>query len=113
MGLRTRTGFSKIIRMLMSPLIFMYYVVNADVTIQSDASEKLKYRLSKELSTNWKETLAIRLACQKFHSCIFGKKLTIQTDHKSNQINLQKKSLRSAPRRLQGIIFFQYCLQVV
>lgn len=46
------------------------------------------------------ECLAIVFACRKFDQYIYGKKTVVETDHKSLEI-IAKKSLLSAPRRLQ------------
>ena len=50
-----------------------------------------------------KETLAIVFGCVKFHQYIFGKIITVQTDHKTLE-SIMKKSLYLAPVRLQKML---------
>ena len=47
-----------------------------------------------------KELPAITFACRKFHDYIYGKEITIETDHQP-LITIMKKPLHSAPMRLQ------------
>ena len=47
-----------------------------------------------------KELLAITFACRKFRDYIYGKEITIETDHEP-LITIMKKPLHSAPMRLQ------------
>lgn len=50
-----------------------------------------------------KEALALRFACEKFHPYIYGKQLTMETDHKPLE-SIFKKSLDKAPPRLKRLI---------
>lgn len=50
-----------------------------------------------------KELLAAVFACRKFHDFIYGRKVTIETDHKP-LITIVKKPLHSAPARLQRML---------
>lgn len=51
-----------------------------------------------------KEATAIRFACKKFHEYIYGKQVTIESDHKPLE-TIFKKPITSAPPRLQRILF--------
>ena len=50
-----------------------------------------------------KEALAILYGCQHFEQYIYGRRITVQTDHKPLE-TIFKKSLQKAPKRLQGIM---------
>ena len=50
-----------------------------------------------------KETLAILFALEKFHTYVYGCRVTVQTDHKP-LISIFKKTLTNAPRRLQRML---------
>ena len=50
-----------------------------------------------------KEMAAIVHACKKFHCYIFGKEVTVYTDHKPLE-QIFKKQLLSAPMRLQRML---------
>ena len=51
-----------------------------------------------------KETTAIVFACERFDHCLCGQEhITVQSDHKPLEI-LFKKSLLSAPKRLQRML---------
>ena len=50
--------------------------------------------------------LAIFFACRKFDQYIYGKKTVVENDHKPLEV-IAKKSLLSAPRRLQPIAKIQ------
>ena len=49
------------------------------------------------------ECLAIVFACQKFDQYIYGKPVRVETDHKPLEV-IAKKSILSAPRRLQRML---------
>lgn len=51
-----------------------------------------------------KEAMAIRFGCNKFHEYIYGKDLSIDTDHKPLE-TIFKKPISDAPLRLQGILW--------
>ena len=46
------------------------------------------------------EMLAVVVACEKFHFYIFGKKFTVESDHKPLEM-IHLKNLTAAPLRLQ------------
>ena len=50
-----------------------------------------------------KELLAAVFACKKFHDFIYGRQVTIETDHKP-LISIVKKPLHAAPARLQRML---------
>lgn len=125
-------SFDKIKQILTSTPVLSFYDVNGDVTLQVDASSvavgavlmqngKPVAYASKALSPTQmkypqieKEATAIRFACKKFHSYVYGKKLTIQTDHRPLE-SIFKKDLNAAPPRLQRIMFdvLQYAPKVI
>ena len=49
-----------------------------------------------------KETLAISFGCARFHQYIFGKPVTVESDHKPLE-SIFRKSLHKAPPRLQSL----------
>ena len=50
-----------------------------------------------------KELLAVQFSLEHFHQFIYGKKVTIESDHKPLEA-IVKKLLASAPPRLQRIL---------
>ena len=50
-----------------------------------------------------REMLAVVVACEKFHSYIFGKKFTAESDHKPVEM-IHLKNLTAAPPRLQRML---------
>ena len=61
-----------------------------------------------------KELLAAVFACRKFHDFVYGRQVTIETDHKP-LISIVKKPLNAAPARLQRMLLQlqKYNLQFV
>lgn len=61
-----------------------------------------------------KEALAISFGCEKFHQYIFGRSVTVESDHKPLQ-SIFKKSLHQAPARLQRLLLSlqKYDLNVI
>ncbi|XP_075157939.1 uncharacterized protein LOC142231205 [Haematobia irritans] len=117
------SAFKKLKDAFSSTPLLRYYDPNLDVKLQVDAS---KYSVGAALLQNdqpvayaskaltkaqqnyaqiEKEATAIRFACEKFHEYIYGKKLTIETDHKPLE-TIFKKPLYSAPQRLQSILLY-------
>lgn len=112
---------SKLKQVLSSPPVLKFYNVNDDVTLQVDASsyalgaallqrnQPVAYASRSLTKTECrypqieKEALAIRYGCTKFHQYIYGKKLTIETDHKPLE-SICKKPIGNAPPRLQRIL---------
>ena len=103
---------------LTSPSTRQYYDVKKPVVLTCDASqsgigaallqnEKPVAYASRALTETErryaqieKELLAITFACRKFRDYIYGKQVTIETDHEP-LITIMKKPLHSAPMRLQ------------
>lgn len=99
-----------------------YYDVNGKLTLSVDASSKalgavllqegkpLAYASAtlNPAQMNYpqieKEALAIRYGCKKFHSYIYGRPLTIETDHRPLE-TISKKPLGRVPPRLQRLLF--------
>ena len=50
-----------------------------------------------------KELLAVVFACEKFHHYIYGRPITVESDHKPLE-TIMKKPLQSAPLRLQKML---------
>jgi RNase H-like domain found in reverse transcriptase/Reverse transcriptase (RNA-dependent DNA polymerase)/Integrase zinc binding domain/Integrase core domain len=119
-------------RLLMSAPVLKWYDPNDDVTLSVDASSQsigvtllqsgqpVAY-ISKALTPTQqrypqieKEATAIRFGCQRLHELVYGKKLTIETDHKPLE-SIFKKHLHAAPPRLQRIMFdvMQYDPKIV
>lgn len=105
---------------MISPPVLAFYDVNLPITLSVDASSKALGAVlmqkgkpvayaSKALTpaeTNYpqieKEAAAIRFGCRKFHQYVYGKELTVETDHKPLE-SIFKKSLDRAPPRLRQI----------
>lgn len=114
-------AFQEIKRTLSSAPVLRYYNVKDDVMLQADASsyalgaallqssQPVAYasRSLTKAELNYpqieKEALAIRFACLKFHQYVYGKRLTVETDHKPLE-TIFKKPISSAPPRLQRIL---------
>ena len=62
----------------------------------TDCTEKRYAQIEKEL-------LAIVYACERFHQCIYGRTVQVETDHKPLE-SIFKKSLHQSPLRLQRMI---------
>ena len=109
-----------------------YYDVSKPVTIQADASQAglgpcllqedhpvayascAMISAEKNYAQLEKELLAICFACQKFHQYIYGKQVTVQTDHKPLEIILKKSIAKASPRVQCMMLKLQrYTLNVV
>lgn len=115
-----KRDFVKLKEMLTKAPVLKYYDVNKDVVVSVDASSQglgavlLQDNLpvayaSKALTSSqkmWaqieKELLAIVHGCQKFHQYVYGKTITVETDHKPLE-NIFKKPLNDTPLRLQRL----------
>lgn len=113
-------AFVEIKRLMMSPPVLSFYDVREPVTLSVDASSKALGAVllqrgkpvayaSKALTTSEmnypqidKEPAAIRFGCRKFHQYIYGKELTVETDHKPLE-SIFKKPMDRAPPRLRRI----------
>ncbi|KAL5489015.1 hypothetical protein EMCRGX_G018055 [Ephydatia muelleri] len=127
-----QTAFSNIKDQISSDQLLAFYDVKKPVVIQCDAStEGLGATLlqegrpmasaSRSLTKSEKnyvaielECLAIVFACRKFDHYIYGKRTKVETDHKPLEV-ITKKSLLSAPRRLQRMLLAlqRYDLDVI
>ena len=106
---------------LISPPLLQYYDVNKPIVVTCDSSKAglgtallqeerpVAYasRALTECEQNYaqieKELLAVTFACKKFHDYIYGKDVLVETDHQP-LINIYKKPLSSAPKRLQRML---------
>ena len=88
-------AFNDLKRLLTEPGTLRYYNVTKHVTLQVDASQRgLGAALSQDqgiksdernaatLRPDEKELLAVVFGCKHFHQYIYGKKVTIESDHK-------------------------------
>jgi transposase InsO family protein len=114
-------AFKKIKELCASASTLAYYDVNEPTVIQCDASsfgigaalcqEKgvIAYtsRALNSTEQNYsqiqKELKAIEHACRKFHTYIYGKQVTIETDHQPLEA-IFKKPIHVAPKRLQPML---------
>lgn len=115
-------AFEQIRQLVTSHPVLKYYDMNAEVTLQCDASEKglgatllqngqpvaFASRTLSQVEQRYaqieKECLAIVFGCSKFSQYITRRgKITVETDHKPLQ-PIFKKSLLAAPSRLQRML---------
>uniref|UniRef100_A0A1Y1K3D2 RNA-directed DNA polymerase n=1 Tax=Photinus pyralis TaxID=7054 RepID=A0A1Y1K3D2_PHOPY len=107
-------AFEKIKSLLVKPPVLRYYDVTKAVTLSVDASSKslgavlmqedqpIAYGTSALTPTQQnyplieKEALAVKYACKKFHEYVYGKELTIETDHKPLE-SIFRKPIQNAP----------------
>ncbi|RXN31866.1 Retrovirus-related Pol poly from transposon [Labeo rohita] len=109
-------------RMITDTPVLKYYDIDKPVTIQSDASKNglgccllqqgqpvaFASRALTHTEQNYaqieKECLSIVFACHRFHHYLYGREsITAETDHKP-LVTICKKSLLSAPKRLQSMM---------
>ena len=101
--------------------VLQYYDVTKEVTLQCDASQSgvgaallqeghpvaFTSRALTSTERNYaqieKELLAIVHACDRFDQYVFGREITVETDHKPLEVIL-KKPLLAAAKRLQRMI---------
>lgn len=101
--------------------VLRYYNPEEELTLQCDASEtglgaaltqkgepvafgsRALTPTEKGYAQIEKECLAIVFGMEKFHQYTYGRKVTVQSDHKPLE-NIVKKPLLSAPKRLQGML---------
>lgn len=114
-------AMEKIKAVLTETPVLKFYNVKKDVVIQTDASQNglgscllqenhpVAYasRALTEAEKNYaqieKELLAVQFACEKFNTYIYGKTVTVQTDHKPLEA-IQRKQIHKAPPRLQRML---------
>lgn len=116
------TALRKLKDLLVSAPVLQYYDIDKDLVIQADASsyglggcllsddKPIEYASRSMTVTERdtyaqieKELLAICFAMDRFYSYAYGRHVTIETDHKP-LISIVKKSLASAPKRLQRML---------
>ena len=112
--------------------VLKYFDPSKEVTLQCDASESglgavilqegqpiaFSSRALTSTERNYaqieKEPLSIVHGCTRFDQYVYGRSITVQTDHKPLE-TIFKKSLLSAPKRLQRMLlqFQRYSLNIV
>lgn len=116
--IRHTEAFNRLKLTLASPPVLQYFAPNKAITIQADSSmagigavlvqsgKVVEYasRALTKTEMNYamieKELLAIVFAFERFDSYVYGKHVTVETDHRPLQ-SIHRKSLGSAPKRLQ------------
>ena len=114
-------AFEKLKMAISSPPVLQYYDVKRPVTLTCDASKAglgaaclqgdkpVAYasRAMTECEQRYaqieKELLAVVFACKKFNHYIYGREITVETDHQP-LITILRKPLNSAPTRLQKMM---------
>ena len=114
-------AFNKLKHLLTSTPVLAYYDVRKEVTVQCDSSKAglgcvllqdgrpVEYASRALTPTEQsyaqieKELLAIVFAMERLHTYVYGRHVTIETDHKP-LITIVKKALTSAPKRLQRML---------
>ena len=114
-------AFDALKRSITTAPVLAYYDVKKDVTLTCDASQyglgtaimqggkPIAYASRSLTQTEQhyaqieKELLAIVFSCRKFHQYIYGKSVTVETDHKP-LVTITRKPLHSAPARLQRMM---------
>ncbi|KAL5517497.1 hypothetical protein EMCRGX_G003052 [Ephydatia muelleri] len=116
-----KLAFRNLKDMISQKQLLTFYDVRKPVVIQYDASTeglgatllqegRPVVSISRSLTKSERnyvalelECLAVVFACQKFDQYIYGKRVTVETDHKPLEVII-KKSLLAAPRRLQRML---------
>jgi len=115
-------AFERLKDLLSSAPVLQYFNVQEPIIVQADASQSglgavllqngkpIEYasramsRIEQDSYAQIeKELLAVTFAVQRFHTYIYGTRITIQTDHLP-LISIAKKALMSAPKRLQRML---------
>ena len=114
-------AFSNLKNILVEPDTLRYYDVTKPVTLQVDASQyglgaallqdngpvacasKAMNEAQQRYAQTEKELLAIVFGCKRFHQYLYGKPVTIETEHKPLE-NIFRKPLSQAPSRLQKML---------
>ncbi|XP_063903271.1 uncharacterized protein K02A2.6-like [Zophobas morio] len=114
-------AFTEIKKILTSKPVLQLYDVNKDVTVSVDSSKnglgavilqnslpcayasKTMTETQQRYAQIEKELLAICFGLTKFHDYVYGKKVTVETDHQP-LISIFKKPLNKCPARLQRML---------
>ena len=114
-------AFEKVKALMTAAPLLKYYNPKGELTVQCDASDKglgatliqkgqpiaFASRALTDPQTRYaqieKEMLAVVFALNKFDQYVYGRPVTVQSEHKPLSVTASK-SLRSAPKRLQGIL---------
>ena len=114
-------AFEKVKQLVTQAPLLKYYNPEGELTVQCDASDKglgaalmqngqpiaFASRALTDPETRYaqieKEMLAVVFALQKFDQYVYGRPVTVQSDHKPLAA-ISNKPLRSAPKRLQGML---------
>ena len=125
-------SYDEIKKACVEPPVLCYYDVSKNVTLSVDASmsglgavclqegQPVAYasraltNCQKKYAQIEKELLAIVFGCDKFRDYIYGRTVTVETDHKPLE-NIFKKPLHQSPLRLQRMLLKlqRYSLKVV
>ena len=114
-------AFRDLQHLLTDPATLRYYDVAGPMTLQVDASQnglgaaliqnqgpvayasKAMNDTQRRYAQIEKELLAVVFACKRFHQYVYGKTITVESDHKPLEAIL-KKPLSQAPSRLQKML---------
>ncbi|KAJ8365224.1 hypothetical protein SKAU_G00140550 [Synaphobranchus kaupii] len=114
-------AFTKLKELIASPPVLQYFDVHQPVVLSADASQHglgavclqndrpvaFASRALTETESRYaqieKELLALVYACTKFHHYIYGRPVTVETDHQP-LITILKKPLHTASARLQRMM---------
>ncbi|XP_028415786.1 uncharacterized protein K02A2.6-like [Dendronephthya gigantea] len=114
-------AFGKLKLMISNAPVLKFYHPEDELTVQCDASERglgatlmqrgqpiaFASRTLTDPETRYaqieKEMLAVIYAMQKFDQYVYGRFVTVESDHKPLE-SIVRKPLRSAPKRLQGML---------
>ena len=114
-------AFETIKQMISSTPVLKYYDAEEELTVQCDASDKgigaallqngqplaFASRALTDTETRYapieKEMLAVVFALNKFNQYVYGRPVTVNSDHKPLEA-IAQKPLRNAPKRLQGML---------
>ena len=125
-GNSEEAAFKQIKNLMCTEKVLAYYDGSKPIVIQCDANTQgLGATLlqdgqpvesaSRSLTKSEKnyvamglECLAMVFACQRFDQYIYGRKVTIETDHRVLE-SITKKSLLAAPKRLQRMLLALQC----
>ncbi|XP_074655641.1 uncharacterized protein LOC141909154 [Tubulanus polymorphus] len=119
------SAFAKVKELVTKTPVLAYYDPNKELTLQCDSSQSglgaslmqkgrpIAYssRALTDAETRYaqieKETLAIVYGLEKFNTYTYGRKVTVESDHKPIEA-IVKKPLSRAPKRLQAMLLRVY-----